>query len=85
MKNMTISGVVSSLIGYTEPYGDANVDIIRFNNQEELINLCRDIIETLQDNSKYYDRVEGSMCSIGTSARRYLIELREDLNDFLAE
>ena len=83
MKNMTISDVVSSLIGYTEPYGDSYVDEVRFNNQEELIKLCQDIIETLQDNSKYYDKVEASMKNIGVSARQYLIELNNELADFL--
>lgn len=79
MKNMTISDVIASLIGYTEPYGDTNVDAVRFDNQEELIELCRDIIETLQHNASYYNRPECSMSKIGMVAKEYLEELKEEL------
>lgn len=83
MKRMTVPEVVFGLIGYTAPYGDFNIDEIRFSNQEELIELCRDIIKTLQDNSMYYSKVEASMQNIGVSARQYLIELSNELADFL--
>ena len=37
MTKETLLEVVSELIGYTEPYGDTNVDEVRYKNQEKII------------------------------------------------
>lgn len=85
MKIMSVTDVVSNLIGYTEPYGDSEVDEIRLENQNEAIQLCRDIIETLQTNAKYYDRPEASINKIGSKAMGYLYELKKELDEFIKE
>ena len=45
MKKETLLEVVSELIGYTEPYGDTNVDKVRYENQEKIIELVMNGID----------------------------------------
>lgn len=75
MKSETILEVVDELVGCTEPYGDTNIDEVRYENQEKLIDLVMDGIETLIKNSKYRYRTEYSMYKIGDRAYASLKEL----------
>ena len=75
MKKETLLEVVSELIGYTEPYGDCNIDEVRYENQEKIIELVMNGIEDLINNAAYKDRPEYSMAQIGGRAYEVLEEL----------
>lgn len=77
MKSETLLEVASELIGCIEPYGDTAIDKIRYENQEKLIDLVTEGIESLIENSKYVYRFEYSVWEIGDKARRTLEELYE--------
>lgn len=85
MKEYNITDVVNKLIGETEPYGSLEIDITRFNNQTELMDLCDNIVSILLNNAKFCDRLEHSIKSIGCSAREYLADLRNYLNNYFEE
>lgn len=75
MKAETILEVMHSLIGYTEPCGETNIDSIRYENQEKLIGLAIEAIEELIENSKYRYTSEYSVEKIGDRAYKALKEL----------
>ena len=75
MKKETLLEVVSELIGYTEPYGDSNIDKVRYKNQEKIIELVANGIEDLINNAVYKDRPEYSMAQIGGRAYETLERL----------
>lgn len=75
MKSETILEVMHRLIGYTEPYGDTEVDNVRYENQEKLIDLATEVIEELIENSKYRYNHEYSAEKIGDRACKALKEL----------
>ena len=52
MDNKTIVEVLSCLIGYTEPTGDAEIDNIRTTNNSALIYVTYQCIETLIKNAE---------------------------------
>lgn len=81
MKSEVILEVMSRLVGYTEPYGDTNVDKIRYDNQENLIDIVINGVEDLIHNSKYRDRSEYSIGEIGNRA----YEALEELYDMIKE
>lgn len=83
MKKETLLEVVSELIGYTEPYGDSNIDKVRFDNQEKIIELVMNGIEDLINNATYKDRPEYSMAQIGGRAYETLEELHKIIEDSL--
>lgn len=73
----------SELIGYTEPYGDSNVDEVRYKNQEKIIELVMNGVEDLINNAAYKDRPEYSMAQIGGRAYEILEELHKIIEDSL--
>lgn len=75
MKSETILEVVSELVGYIEPYGDTRIDVIRYENQEKIIDLVTNGIEDLIENSKYRHRAERSVEVIGNRAYESLKDL----------
>ena len=75
MKSETLLEVVSELVGYIEPYGDTGIDEMRYENQEKIIDLVTNGIESLIENSKYRHRAEYSMMIIGNKAYESLKEL----------
>ena len=75
MKKETLLEVVSELIGYTEPYGDSNIDKVRYENQEKIIELVMNGTEDLINNAAYKDRPEYSMAQIGGRAYETLERL----------
>lgn len=83
MKKETLLEVVSELTGYTEPYGDSNIDEIRFENQEKIIELVMNGVEDLINNAAYKDRPEYSMAKIGIRAYEALKELHKVIEDNL--
>ena len=83
MTKETLLEVVSELVGYTEPYGDTNVDEVRYENQEKIIELVVDGVEDLINNSAYKDRTEYSMSKIGGRAYEALKELHKVIEDNL--
>mgnify|MGYP003449053569 CR=1 FL=1 len=83
MKKETLLEVVSELIGYTEPYGDSNVDEVRYKNQEKIIELVVNGVEALINNAAYKDRPEYSMAQIGGRAYEILEELHKVIEDNL--
>ena len=83
MKKETLLEVVSELIGYTEPYGDSNIDKVRFENQEKIIELVMNGVEDLINNAAYKDRPEYSMAKIGGRAYETLEELHKVIEDSL--
>lgn len=83
MKKETLLEVVSELIGYTEPYGDSNIDKVRYENQEKIIELVANGIEDLINNAAYKDRSEYSMAQIGGRAYETLEELHKVIEDSL--
>lgn len=68
MKKETLLEVVSELVGYTEPYGDSNIDETRYENQEKIIELVTNGIEDLINNAEYRSRSAYSMYKIGNRA-----------------
>lgn len=83
MKKETLLEVVSELIGYTEPYGDTNVDKVRYENQEKIIELVMNGIEDLINNADYKDRPEYSIAQIGSRAYETLEKLHKVIEDNL--
>ena len=83
MKKETLLEVVSELIGYTEPYGDSNVDEVRYKTQEKIIELVVNGVEDLINNAAYKDRSEYSMAQIGVRAYEILEELHKVIEDNL--
>ena len=83
MKKETVLKVVSELIGYTEPYGDCNIDKVRYENQEKIIELVMNGIEDLINNAAYKDRPEYSIAQIGGRAYEVLEELYKVIEDNL--
>ena len=75
MKSETILEVMGRLIGYTEPYGDTAVDNVRYENQENLIDLATEAIKELIENSKHRHDYEYSVSKIGCRAYESLKEL----------
>lgn len=75
MKSETILEVMHSLVGYTEPYGETDVDNVRYENQEKLIDLTTEVIKELIENSKYRYNYEHSAEKIGDRAYKALKEL----------
>ena len=75
--------VVPELVGYTEPHGDTNVDEVRYENQEKIIELVVSGIEDLINNAAYKDRPEYSMAQIGVRAYDALEELHKVIEDNL--
>ena len=75
MKSETILEVMHSLVGYTEPYGETDVDKVRYENQEKLIDLATEAVEELIENSKYRYNYEHSVEKIGDRACKALKEL----------
>ena len=55
MDGKTITEVLSRLIGYTEPYGDPDVDKLRANNNSNLIYVTHQCVDTLIENAKNTD------------------------------
>lgn len=83
MKKETLLEVVSELVGYTEPYGDTNIDKVRYENQEKIIELVVNGIEDLINNSVYKDRPEYSMAQIGGKAYETLEKLHKIIEETL--
>ena len=83
MKKETLLEVVSELIGYTEPYGNSNIDKVRYENQEKIIELVANGIEDLINNAVYKDRPEYSMAQIGGRAYETLEKLHRLIEDNL--
>ena len=83
MKKETLLEVVYELIGYTEPYGDSNVNEVRYKNQEKIIELVVNGVEDLINNAAYKDRPEYSMAQIGGRAYEILEELHKVIEDNL--
>ena len=83
MKKKTLLEVVSELVGYTEPYGDTNVDEVRYENQEKIIELVMNGIEDLINNAAYKDRPEYSIAQIGGRAYETLEKLHKVIEDNL--
>ena len=83
MTKETLLEVVSELIGYTEPFGDSNVDEVRYENQEKIIELVINGVEDLINNSKYRTRSEYSMAQIGGRAYETLEKLHRLIEDSL--
>ena len=83
MKKETLLELVSELIGYTEPYGDSNVDEVRYKNQEKIIELVMNGVDDLISNAAYKDRPEYSMAQIGGRAYEALDELHKIIEDSL--
>ena len=82
MKKETLFEVVSELIGYTEPYGDTNIDEIRYENQEKIIELVMNCIEDLINNAEYRSRPEYSMYKIGIRAWNSLETVRKLIEEY---
>ena len=83
MKKETLLEVVSELVGYTEPYGDTNVDEVRYENQEKIIELVMNGIEDLINNAAYKDRPEYSIAQIGGRAYEVLEKLNKVIENNL--
>lgn len=83
MESKTIMEVISCLVGYTEPYGDTDVDETRYENQEKIIDLVMNGVEDLIENAKYRNRAEYSMKKIGSRAHEVLVELNEIIENAL--
>ena len=83
MKLEIFKEVIPDLVGQIEPYGDCNIDKVRYNNQEKLIWLIKDGIESLMDNIDYKNRCEASVKIIGDKAYNSLKEIYEELKYYL--
>lgn len=75
MKIETFLEVVSELVGYTEPDLDADVDEIRYENQEKIIAIVINGVEDLINNSKYKYSTINSANKIGGRAYDVLEKL----------
>ena len=85
MKKETLIEVVSELAGYIEPYGDEEVDQIRYENQEKLIELIKNGIEDLKKNSKHKSYLEeDSVSRIGNRAYESLHDILRTIEDYLS-
>ncbi len=83
MKKEIFLEVVSELIGYIEPYGDTNIDKVRYENQEKIIAVVLSGIEDLINNSKYKDRTEYSISQIGGRAYEALEQIHNMIEETL--
>lgn len=83
MTKETLLEVVAELVGYTEPYGDTNVDKVRYENQEKIIELVTNGVEDLINNAAYKDRPEYSMAQIGGRAYEILEVLHKVIENSL--
>ena len=72
----SLTDMVFKLIGQTEPSGSSHVDEERYDNQEQIIELTLNLVSKLINNSKFRDRHEGSMASIGKQAYLYVKEIK---------
>lgn len=81
MKKETLLEVVSELVGYTEPYGDSNVDEVRYKNQEKIIELVINGVNDLINNATYKNSPEYSIAQIGGRAYEILEELHKVIKD----
>lgn len=75
MKKEILLEVVSELVGYIRPYGDSDIDKIRYENQEKIIEIVTNGIEDLIVNAKYKDDSECSISRIGNRAYETLEKL----------
>lgn len=83
----TIIAIVDALIGETAPYGDTYVDHERMCNQQKLKELTNHLVDRLNINAKYRNRVEYSMQQIGVDAAEFLGYMVEEyeLDKFVRE
>ena len=75
MTKETLLEVISELIGYTEPCGNCDIDMVRYFNQEKIIELVTNGIDDLIHNVTYRDMAEYSMARIGSRTYETLEKL----------
>jgi hypothetical protein len=73
--------VISKLNGKIVPAGDSNEDDERYENQEKLINLTNELIDSLKYNTFFNKDYRNSVYRIGSRASEFLKELRTKLED----
>ena len=85
MKTETVIEVVEKLIGDVKAVGETNHDEDAFINLGLMKGVCDALLMDIYESSKTKNRHEYSMQKVGSSAYRYLENLRDWLDDILGE
>lgn len=80
-RNLEIPEIVTKLIGRIEPAGDANQDIVYFDNLQEAINLTNIMIDKIILVARHKDSYEHSVKQIGIEADKFITNLKELVNE----
>ncbi len=78
---MELYDIVLKLTGKIEPVGDHNIDEQRWQNFNEICKLALILVEDIKDVSRFKDRHEFSVSSIGEKAYNTLLEINEIINN----
>ena len=73
--------VLIKLVGPITPCGDSNIDKIRLENLEELIEITENSITNIISVARYYQSYEYSVAVIGNRANKFITELKDMLNE----
>lgn len=74
--------VTKRLLGMIHPQGESNIDKVRYQNLEDTILVTDMLIRDLTGVSDNKDRQEYSMSKAGKKAHKYLLELKNILQDY---
>lgn len=83
MNSSTIIEVTKTLICNIVPTGDFYKDKIAYENQDKLIELTKECIDMLVQNTIYKDRSEYSAEKIGKKAQESLKELQDMIGKYV--
>lgn len=83
MNSETILEVINRLVGDIEPYGETYHDEKAYDNQENLIFITKELVNTLVINSRYKNRVQYSVKEIGERAYDSLKGLYDVIGDII--
>jgi len=81
MTHETIYEVTSKILGKINPQGESNIDAERLENLKNTLKLSENLIDDIIEVSKNKERWESSMKVAGLKADKYLLELKEALDN----
>lgn len=76
-----LSDVVKRLLGLINPQGRSEVDVVRYDNLNQTIQITEELINDIMIVSKNKDSQEYSVSKAGIKAEKFLKDLQQTLNE----
>ena len=80
-KDMSLVGVVRTLVGPVNPVGETNADNVRYENLEVLMQLVDLLLEDIGDVRVYAGRPEASLARAGNHANAFFTNLKFEMGE----